>query len=117
MKKSKNQLILDKAMEDEFNKTLKLFDEFVEYLSVIDEKLLQMHKSVMNQPKTKEAFHLDNSTMKVTINVTPEDTNNTTEKATKREYRDIGQSDLANMREKLQLSINILKDDSFLYKK
>lgn len=34
--KSKNQLVLDKALEDEFKKTLEIFDVFVESLSHLD---------------------------------------------------------------------------------
>lgn len=40
LKKSKNQLILDRAMEGEFQKTMKLFDEFVEHLGRLDERIL-----------------------------------------------------------------------------
>ena len=39
--KTKNQLILDKAMEDEFNKTLEIFDVFVESIGRVDPNKLK----------------------------------------------------------------------------
>ena len=41
MKKSKNQLILDKAMEQEFRKTLELFDEYAVYFNKMDAKVFK----------------------------------------------------------------------------
>lgn len=40
-KKSKNQFVLDQAMEEEFLKTLQLFDGFAQTLCKIDESILQ----------------------------------------------------------------------------
>ena len=38
IKKSKNQLVLDKAMQEEFKKTLEMFDEFANQLINIENK-------------------------------------------------------------------------------
>ena len=62
MKKSKNQLILDKAMEDEFVKTMKIFDDFTEYLVELDFRAHVRHidrleqSSDPNAKKEKELF-------------------------------------------------------------
>ena len=86
---------------------MKIFDDFVEYMAKLDQRILLAVKSqeVSTYREEEQKINGEGDPMKVLIKVNDEDT----EKAA------VGLDDLSNMRQKLQESVNILKDDAKKY--